>query len=199
MTREQPEHPAVTGSSEGLSADELAARFPRLFAPRFETYADADLEFRLEAPADEQVTRLHLVALDPDGLVVVCRSVEEWRFLPGGRRDPGESLADLARRELREEAGCTVVGEPGPVFAHQRASSRRATPYRAHFPHPVSAWGYAVARVEPGGTPTNPADGEHVVEVRRLPVAEAAAWVRVHDEEHADVVLLAEALGLLRA
>jgi hypothetical protein len=30
-------------------------------------------------------------------------------------------------------------------------------------------------------------------------VAQAATWLRVHDEEHADVVLLAEAMGLLRA
>lgn len=176
-----------------------AARFPRLFTPRFETYANADLELRLETPPEEEVSRLHLVALDPEGLVVVCRSVEEWRFLPGGRREPGETLAELARRELREEAGCAVIGGPEPVFAYQRATSRNPAPHHAHFPHPVSAWAYAVARVEPDGPPMNPADGEAVVEVRRLPVAEAAAWLRVHDEEHADVVLLAGAMGLLRA
>src|SRR3954453_13622488 len=119
-----------------------AARFPVLFRPRFEGYADADLEFRLGAPPDHEVSRLHLVALDGDGLVVVCRSVEEWRFLPGGRRgpggtgaragggwrflpggggEPGETVAETARRELREEAGCTLLGDLGPVFAHQRA------------------------------------------------------------------------------
>jgi 8-oxo-dGTP diphosphatase len=174
-----------------------AARFPALFAPRFETYAEADLEFRSEAPADEDVTRLHVVALDRDGLVVVCRSVEEWRFLPGGRREKGESLAALARRELREEAGGDVVGELGPVFAHQRASSRLARAHRPYFPHPVSAWAYAVARVELTGPPTIPDDGEDVVEVLALPPAEAARWLRVHDAEHADVVLLAEAMGLL--
>jgi 8-oxo-dGTP diphosphatase len=176
-----------------------AARFPVLFRPRFEAYANADLELRLGAPPDEQVTRLHVVALDGDGLVVVCRSVEEWRFLPGGRREEGESLAETARRELREEAGCEVVGAIGPVFAFQCATSRNPRPHRPYFPHPVSAWGYAVARVELTGPPAIPDDGEAVVEVRRLPVAEAADWVRVHDEEHADVLLLAEAMGLLRS
>ena len=174
-----------------------AARFPALFAPRFESYANAELEFRLEAPPDRDVTRLHVVALDPDGRVVVCRSVEEWRFLPGGRREEGESLADLVRRELREEAGCEVVGEPGPVFAHRRATSRNPEPHRPHFPHPVSAWGYAVARVELTGPPTLPPDGEEVVEVRVLPPPEAAAWLQPHDEEHADIVRLAAAMGLL--
>jgi 8-oxo-dGTP diphosphatase len=174
-----------------------AARFPRLFRPRFEDYANADLEFRLGAPADEQVTRLHLVAVDPEGMVVVCRSVEQWRFLPGGRREPGETLAEVARRELREEAGCLVLGDPGPVFCHQRAVSHNAEPHHAHFPHPRSAWGYAVARVEVTGPPTNPVGGESVVEVRRMRAPDAADWLRVHDEEHADVGLLADAIGLL--
>jgi 8-oxo-dGTP diphosphatase len=177
--------------------DDWSSRFPGLFGSRFEAYADADLEFRLGAPPDDLVTRLHLVAVDPQHLIVVCRSVEEWRFLPGGRREEGESLHEIAGRELLEEAGCVLVGEPGEVFAHQLASSRRPEPHHPHFPHPVSAWGYAVAHVEVAGTPTNPSDGESVVEVVALPVAEAAAWLRVHDAEHADVVLLAEAMGLL--
>src|SRR4249919_2007794 len=111
-----------------------AARYPVLFAPRFEDYANADLEFRLGAPPDELVSRLHLVALDPDGLVVVCRSAEEWRFLPGGRREEGESLPETARRELCEEAGCGLVGDPDPVFAYQRATSYNSEPHHPHFP-----------------------------------------------------------------
>ena len=39
-----------------------AARFPALFAPRFESYANADLEFRLEAPPDEEHADVVLLA-----------------------------------------------------------------------------------------------------------------------------------------
>ncbi len=175
-----------------------AARFPSLWDVDFQPYANADLTFRLGVPVDALVTRLHLVAQVSDGRVVVCRSEQEWRFLPGGRREVGESLTELAARELREEAGCELRGAI-EVFAHQAVHSRNPAPHHPHFPHPWSAWAFATAPVEQTGPPTNPPDGEPVVEVRTLPVADAAAWLRVHEEEPADVLLLAEALGLLRS
>jgi 8-oxo-dGTP diphosphatase len=130
-------------------------------------------------------------------LVLVCRSAESWRFLPGGTREPGETVTELAARELLEESGSVLRG-PVDVFAHRLARSRNPAPYRPHLPHPEAAWAYATARVERLGDPSNPPDGESVVEVLALPVAEAATWLRVHDAEHADVLLLAEALGLIR-
>ncbi len=51
--------------------------------------------------------------------------------------------------------------------------------------------------MEVTGAPTNPPDGEDVVEVLTLPVEEAADYLRRHDPIHADVVLHAQALGLL--
>jgi 8-oxo-dGTP diphosphatase len=177
-------------------AEAWAERFPDLFRERFEEYANADLTFRLGTSDDALVGRLHLVAVNPDGLVVVCRSVEGWRFLPGGTREPGETLTELAARELLEEAGCRLLGAV-EVFAHQRSRSRNPEPFRPHLPHPDAAWAYATARVERSGDPTNPPDGESVVEVLALSVADAATWLRVHDAEHADVLLLSDALGLI--
>ncbi|WP_435193285.1 NUDIX hydrolase [Streptomyces sp. NRRL F-5630] len=49
-----------------------------------------------------------VVALDKQGRVAVLssRTAEHGEvFLPGGRRDPGESAEQCARRELGEEAG----------------------------------------------------------------------------------------------
>src|SRR6478672_6759933 len=126
-----------------------AARFPGLWGLDFQPYANADLTFRLGAPDDALVTRLHLVAQVEDGRVVVCRSDRECRFLPGG---------------LREEDECALVGEVA-VFAHQEVRSRNPEPHHPHFPHPRSAWAFATARVEVTGPPTNPHDGEAVVAV----------------------------------
>ena len=174
-----------------------AERFPGLWGLDFQSYANADLAFRLGPPDDDLVTRLHVVAQVADGRVVVCRSDQGWRFLPGGRREVGESMARLAARELREEAGCALLGGI-EVFAHQEVRSRNPEPHHPHFPHPRSVWAFGTAAVEVTGPPTNPPDGEPVVEVLTLPVDEAAAWLRVHEDEPADVLLLAQALGLLR-
>ena len=46
-------------------------------------------------------------------------------------------------------------------------------------------------------SPTDPPDGEHVVEVLALPPTEAADFLGSHDQSHADVVRLAYAMNLL--
>ena len=68
-----------------------------------------------DAPPDRRLIRdaSVVVARDADGLVALLsaefpRHGGEYLFLPGGRKEPGETDEECARRELREEAGVTA-------------------------------------------------------------------------------------------
>jgi 8-oxo-dGTP diphosphatase len=169
---------------------------PELFVPGFWEWGELDVEFTTEEPADELISNVHVVGRTEGG-IVVCRNDLGWRFLPGGTREPGESIEQTAHRELLEEAGARLVGPMTWIGAH-RADHRRPAPYRPHLPHPVSYWANVVADVVVDQQPTNPADGEQVTEVAVLPTDEAIAYLEKHpDGVMANVVRLAQAMGLV--
>ena len=173
-----------------------AEQFPLLFAASEVGYADCELSFTTAAVPDDLVARLHLVAVTVHRQVIVCRSVQGWRFLPGGTREPGELLSGLAERELLEEAGARLTG-PMRIFASHVADSRASAPYRPHLPHPRSYWAYGVASAEIVGPPSNPPDGEQIVEVLTLALPAAIAYLAEHDPLHAQVLSLATSMGLV--
>jgi 8-oxo-dGTP diphosphatase len=182
-----------------MTADDgrWSARFPELFAEQYAGYAGARVGFTTAAVPEDLVSRLHLVAVTAAGEVIVCRNDVGWRFLPGGTREPGEPLAGLAARELMEEAGARLTGPPA-YFAAHIADSQRPQPYRPHLPHPRAYWAYAVARAEVVAAPVNPPGAEQVVEVLVLAPDRAADFIAAHDPGHADVLRLADAMGLIR-
>lgn len=53
---------------------------------------------------DELVTSVRCIITVPAG-IVVCKNQREQHIWPGGCREPGETLADVAVREVAEETG----------------------------------------------------------------------------------------------
>ena len=168
-------------------------RFPELFAPGHWAWGELDVSFSLERPPEHLVSNVHVIARC-GGRVIVCANDLGWRFLPGGTREPDESIPATAERELREEAGASLRGDLSWIGAY-RARHRRPQPYRPHLPHPVGYWLYAAADVAIDGSPTNPSDVEQVTEVRLLPPAAAADYLAEFDGTSAQLVRLAQALG----
>jgi 8-oxo-dGTP diphosphatase len=149
----------------------LAARFPHLFAAATWEWAASHVQFSTAIPDDALVTNVHVVCFAGDR-IVLCEAGRGVWFLPGGGREPGEDVEQCVRRELREEAGASLAGPVRPIGAHY-LTSYQDRPTRPGNPHPVRAILWCTADVVVDGEPTNPADGEQVVEVRAVPLGEA--------------------------
>lgn len=151
---------------------ELNERYPVLHRPDRWEWASITMQFQDRLPADRLVSSTHVVAFVGEE-VILCRDrrPDVW-FLPGGTREPGESVTASLERELLEEAGARLLGDFHPIGAHVGVSDA-GQPYRPHLPHPEKAWLWGWAQAEIVGPPTMPDDGEQIDEVGTFPVAEA--------------------------
>jgi 8-oxo-dGTP diphosphatase len=151
----------------------LSERFPLLHLPDRWDWASITMQFQRQLPADRLVSSTHAVAFVGEQ-VILCRDErpEIW-FLPGGTREPDESVPDSLVRELFEEAGARLIGDFHPIGAHVGVSDADR-PYRPHLPHPEKAWLWGWADAEIVGPPSLPDDGERIDEVRLFPLQEAA-------------------------
>ncbi|MEU5780289.1 NUDIX hydrolase [Micromonospora lupini] len=167
----------------------LAAAYPLLFAPQRWEWGGLDAQFTTEAPADALVTNVHVVGFSGDQ-VILCRDDRDVWFLPGGTREPGESVEDCVGRELLEEAGAVLTSPLTVVGAHHCVTDR-PLPYRPHQPHPEKAWLWCTADAAIVQAPTMPEDAEQIVEVRAVPVAEAAVLLLTDQPWLPDLLMLA--------
>lgn len=150
----------------------LADRYPLLHQPDRWEWAKITMRFSSQLPDDDLVVSTHVVAFVDDE-VLLCQDAESgvW-FLPGGTREPGESVETSLDRELMEEAGARLLGRFRRLGAHVGVSEATG-PYRPHLPYPRQAWLWGWADAEIVGPPTAPAEGEAISDVGHFPVAEA--------------------------
>lgn len=67
-----------------------------------------------------------------DDAVIVSRNRDDTHILPGGRREPGETLMQTLSREVMEETGWTIRDVALLGFVH----GRHETPKPENYPYP---------------------------------------------------------------
>jgi len=112
------------------------------------------------------------VTAEPE--VLVLETDHGPLIIPGGRREPGETLEQTLHRELLEEAGWSVTGVRQVGFVHLR----RLGPWRDGQPYPYQQFLFAIYaaiadRPRPDVIVASPT--EHFVSAAFLPVAKVRA------------------------
>ncbi len=86
-----------------------------------------------ELPPLRFVTSVRAIVLRADH-VLLMRNPDSVHILPGGRREPGESILATLRRELLEETGWTIAQPSLLEFLHFHHLSPKEPGYA--YPHP---------------------------------------------------------------
>ena len=133
-----------------------------------------DWDVSWHPPSDSPTGRPHGAAgvcvTPTGGLVLISHDGQHWGF-PAGRPEPGETIEETLRREMREEACVTVTDQRLLGFA-------RSLCVAGHEKGLVLVRSYWAATVEP-----QPWEPEFEILHRRVvPVTEAKAHVRDPDE-----------------
>ncbi len=169
------------------------ADYPDLFRTLDWRVVTADFELTADLPNDDMIANVNMVPRVGDRWLMVRFASGVW-WVPGGTREPGETISDTIRRELLEEAGAEALSLS--FFGAWRCTSTQPEPYRRHVPHPVFYRAVAVGDVRVIGAPTVPADGEEIRDVAVVPLDEAVDRFRATDRRDlADLYRLASAVS----
>lgn len=143
------------------------AQFPALFTPT-QWFGNTDVQFTLlsEPPENTLIANINIIPRIEDKWLILRTEAGTWE-IPGGTREPNESLLETLQRELLEEAGAKISNKIIPIGAW-KCYCHAGKPYRPHTPHPVYYRYVVTAEVEIIGKPTNPQDGEQMISVEAL-------------------------------
>jgi 8-oxo-dGTP diphosphatase len=154
--------------------------FPLLFTETDESWANMTVRFELGSVPEELISNVVICPRIREEWVII--RIEDGWSIPGGTLEPDEHYLSALERELEEEAGAQLRSD-FQILGGFRMDIRTDKPYRPHLPFPVAYRLVGVGEVELTGAPSNPPDGEQVLEVTSFRFEEA--YARLHEREPA--------------
>jgi len=145
------------------------ADFPYLFGEHIWPWGPVKTVFEPGESFPDLVSNVNIVPFDLTGWLIVRQSIG-WGIV-GGTLEPGETYLETVRRELMEEAGCELVNFE--LFGALRMEFFTDKPYRPHLPFPISYRLLGVGEVKRVTSPTNPENGEKIIEAKTFSLDKA--------------------------
>lgn len=144
-------------------------QYPNLFNEQVWPWGPVKTIFEQSIPSVELVSNINIVPFAATGWLIVRQEIG-WGIV-GGTLAPEEHYLTTLKRELLEEAGCALLNFK--LFGALRMAFLTERPYRPHLPFPISYRLLGVGQVQQITAPSNPEDGEHILEVGTFSLQEA--------------------------
>lgn len=124
---------------------------------------------------DELVTSIRCI-VEVGGRIVLCENESGFHIWPGGRREPDETFAETARREVHEETGWLIDESTIRAVGWLHHEHVNPAPAGHPYPHPdfLNLVLHATARERDGGEANEWSDTEGYESASRLVSIEEA-------------------------
>jgi len=131
-------------------------------------------------PPDEFISSARAVLLRGNEVMVIRDHQNEPYIIPGGRREPGETVLETLQREIREETGWSVRDTAVIGYVHFQHLGPKPADYP--YPYPHFFWAIFVAQADSFAAAAIQEDF-YVTSARFKPIREVTA-LNLGDGQH---------------